>query len=171
MKPKTLCIAFLAIMLVTPVLAQNGSRAPAAAKPAETDSCLLNHRNGRWVPSGMPDIRRVFGDSSMDTIGYAGRIDGMAVYIADYRCDHIAYEVTLVGPGARDEIVYLAVLRKIEQAMGFSNARRLTPAGLDAINRTGKFAWKDGDVSGSITFDYIMEHGRRVTALYDDQSN
>jgi hypothetical protein len=119
----------------------------------------------------MPDIRRVFGNTASDTIGYAGRIDGMAVYVADYRCDHIAYEITLVGPGAWDETVYLAVFRKIEQAMGFSNAGRLTPAGLDAINRTGKFAWKDGDVSGHITFDNVMEHGRHVTALYDDRSN
>lgn len=119
----------------------------------------------------MPDIRRVFGSPAIDTIGYAGRLDGLAVYVTDFRCDHIVYSVTLVGPGVRDTPYYLSVLRKIEQSMGFSNVRRLSPAGLRAVDETGKFEWKDGDLFGSVTFDNGMERGRLVTAVYIDQSN
>jgi hypothetical protein len=150
MRNRDFFAAMLAVALAMPVSAQVPPKAP------ETESCLLNRQNGRWVPSGMPEMHRVFGNDASSVIQYAGRIGSMSAFVTDVRCDNIAYEVILVGPGGEsaDLSAFLSVLETIEKEAGFSNAGELSLADRFSLEKDKKFEWEKDDERGEILLEF-----------------
>jgi hypothetical protein len=167
MMPRGLVAAILSAALLTPILAQ---AQPPAAASSETGGCLLDSANGRWMPSGMPELRRIAGGNRSPQIRHAGQIGNVTVYVTDFRCDHIEYEVILVGDTLNGLAPLLSVLRRIEQGAGFSNIRGLSAANLRTLEQKEEFSWQKGDVYGEIKLDHSLL-STILRANYVDKSN
>lgn len=114
------------------------------------DNCLLNTSTDRWSPAGLPDIRRVSGNTAEPQIRYAGRIGDLSAYVTDFRCDYIAFEVTLVGPVDDKLSAFLSAFRKIEHSAGISNISRLSAADLVRLQNKGSVDWVIGREHGEV---------------------
>jgi hypothetical protein len=139
---------FGAIFTMAPVFAQAQGQKAELKSPPDSYNCLLNTKTGRWAPSAMPDIRRVSGTDGGPQIRYAGRIGKVSAYVTDFRCDTIAFEVTLVGPADENLPLLLSTFRKIERGAGISNISRLSQADISQLQNKGAFHWKAGRESG-----------------------
>jgi hypothetical protein len=163
--------AFVAatVVMLAPAIAQGAGETAANTK---AESCLLNRANGRWVPSAMPDMRRVAGSDASSVIQYAGLIGGISALVTDFRCDHIAYEIILMGPGGTnsDLAPFLAILDRIEKEAGFSSIGKFSLADRNRLETEKLAVWQGMDERGEILLE-LGDVSTLVRARYVNTQN
>jgi hypothetical protein len=164
-----MAIAFGLLLMLAPIPVQAQGRISEQGKTPEPENCLLDTSNGRWVPSGMPQMQKVSGATRGPQIRYAGRIGEMSAYVTDFRCDYIAFEVTLVGTNDLNIAPFLAVFRKIEKAAGVSNVSRLSDADLISLQKKRHFNWKRDREVGEIVLGG-SDLTTVISAYYENRS-